>query len=94
MNANTVYYIMLHHDRLISAASAEINQELGHAEITDCAVLPEYRGHSLTSFLIEALEKKWLEGISSMYFLSPVLRLWDECCVVPFRLSVWRKADQ
>lgn len=58
MNANTVYYIMLDHDRLISAASAEINPELGHAEITDCAVLPEYRGHSLTSFLIEALEKE------------------------------------
>lgn len=38
MNANTVYYIMLDHDRLISAASAEINPELGHAEITDCAV--------------------------------------------------------
>lgn len=75
MNTNTMYYVMFDHDRLISAASAEINPELGHAEITDCAVLPEYRGHSLTSFLIEALEKKWLKRISFMYFLSPALRL-------------------
>ncbi|MBY4604242.1 MULTISPECIES: putative beta-lysine N-acetyltransferase [Bacillus] len=61
MNTNTMYYVMLDDDRLISAASAEINPELGHAEITDCAVLPEYRGHSLTSFLIEALEKDMAE---------------------------------
>ncbi|ADM38148.1 putative beta-lysine N-acetyltransferase [Bacillus spizizenii] len=61
MNTNTMYYVMFDHDRLISAASAEINPELGHAEITDCAVLPEYRGHSLTSFLIEALEKEMAE---------------------------------
>ncbi|MCY7783859.1 MULTISPECIES: putative beta-lysine N-acetyltransferase [unclassified Bacillus (in: firmicutes)] len=61
MNENTTYYVMFDHDRLISAASADINPELGHAEITDCAVLPEYRGHSLTSFLIEALEKEMAE---------------------------------
>ncbi|MCY7959634.1 putative beta-lysine N-acetyltransferase [Bacillus spizizenii] len=61
MNTNTMYYVMFDYDRLISAASAEINPELGHAEITDCAVLPEYRGHSLTSFLIEALEKEMAE---------------------------------
>ncbi|MEI1421750.1 putative beta-lysine N-acetyltransferase [Bacillus cabrialesii] len=58
MNENTMYYVMFDHDRLISAASADINPELGHAEITDCAVLSEYRGHSLTSFLIEALERE------------------------------------
>ncbi|MCY8328977.1 putative beta-lysine N-acetyltransferase [Bacillus spizizenii] len=61
MNENTMYYVMFDHDRLISAASADSNPELGHAEITDCAVLPEYRGRSLTSLLIEALEKEMAE---------------------------------
>ncbi|MDZ5723121.1 putative beta-lysine N-acetyltransferase, partial [Bacillus sp. SXabc123] len=61
MNENTMYYLMFDHDRLISAASADSNPGLGHAEITDCAVLPEYRGRSLTSFLIEALEKEMAE---------------------------------
>ncbi|QJC89006.1 putative beta-lysine N-acetyltransferase [Bacillus inaquosorum] len=61
MNENTMYYLMFDHDRLISAASADINPELGHAEITDCAVLPEYRGRSLTSLLIGALEKEMAE---------------------------------
>lgn len=61
MNENTMYYVMFDHDRLISAASADMNPELGHAEMTDCAVLPEYRGHSLTSFLIEELEKEMAE---------------------------------
>ncbi|MCY8238926.1 putative beta-lysine N-acetyltransferase [Bacillus inaquosorum] len=61
MNENTMYYVMFDHDRLISAASADSNPELGHAEITDCAVLPEYRGRSLTSLLIGALEKEMAE---------------------------------
>ncbi|MCY7787162.1 putative beta-lysine N-acetyltransferase [Bacillus inaquosorum] len=61
MNENTMYYVMFDHDRLISAASADSNPGLGHAEITDCAVLPEYRGRSLTSILIEALEKEMAE---------------------------------
>ncbi|TYS11470.1 putative beta-lysine N-acetyltransferase [Bacillus subtilis] len=61
MNENTMYYVMFDHERLISAASADMNPELGHAEMTDCAVLPEYRGHSLTSFLIEELEKEMAE---------------------------------
>ncbi|PJH94069.1 putative beta-lysine N-acetyltransferase [Bacillus sp. SN1] len=61
MNENTMYYLMFDHDRLISAASADSNPGLGHAEITDCAVLPEYRGRSLTSLLIEALEKEMAE---------------------------------
>ncbi|MED0799942.1 putative beta-lysine N-acetyltransferase [Bacillus inaquosorum] len=61
MNENTMYYVMFDHDRLISAASADSNPGLGHAEITDCAVLPEYRGRSLTSLLIEALEKEMAE---------------------------------
>ncbi|MCY8377089.1 putative beta-lysine N-acetyltransferase [Bacillus inaquosorum] len=61
MNENTMYYVMFDHDRLISAANADINPELGHAEITDCAVLPEYRGRSLTSLLIGALEKEMAE---------------------------------
>ncbi|MCY8273595.1 putative beta-lysine N-acetyltransferase [Bacillus inaquosorum] len=61
MNENTMYYVMFDHDRLISAASADSNPGLGHAEITDCAVLPEYRGRSLTSLLIGALEKEMAE---------------------------------
>ncbi|MCC2529556.1 putative beta-lysine N-acetyltransferase [Bacillus halotolerans] len=61
MNEHTLYYVMLEDDRLISAASADINPELGHAEMTDCAVLPDYRGRSLTSILIDALEKEMRE---------------------------------
>ncbi|QUF63670.1 putative beta-lysine N-acetyltransferase [Bacillus atrophaeus] len=58
MNDNTVYYAMFDDGRLIGAASAEANPALGHAEITDCAVLKEYRGHSLMNHLIAALEKE------------------------------------
>lgn len=58
MAANTIYYTCFDGETLISAAAAEINQKLGHAEITDCATLTEYAGHSITARLIPALEKK------------------------------------
>ncbi|MCY9091453.1 putative beta-lysine N-acetyltransferase [Bacillus mojavensis] len=61
MNEHTLYYVMLEDDRLIGAASADINPELGHAEMTDCAVLPDYRGRSLTSILIDVLEKEMIK---------------------------------
>ena len=44
MRENTIYYAAFDQDRLIGAASADINPVLGHAEMTDCAVLSDYRG--------------------------------------------------
>jgi len=43
-------------DRLLSAASAEINN--GNAEITDCATLKEFRGKGFLTHLLKALEEE------------------------------------
>ncbi len=58
MRENTIYYAAFDQDRLIGAASADINPVLGHAEMTDCAVLSDYRGNSVTAHLFKALEQE------------------------------------
>ncbi|ASB88817.1 putative beta-lysine N-acetyltransferase [Bacillus sonorensis] len=56
MEEGAVYYLAFDQEKLVAAAGADVNYLLGHAEVTDCAVLPSYRGHSLTKRLISALE--------------------------------------
>lgn len=56
MDEGSVYYLAFDQTKLAAAACADVNPALGHAEMTDCAVLPSYRGFSLTKRLISALE--------------------------------------
>lgn len=64
MKSGTCFYIVEHEDKdkaesggkLVSAASAEINQVLHHAELTDCATLPEHRKYGLMKKLLLQLE--------------------------------------
>ncbi|GIN93797.1 putative beta-lysine N-acetyltransferase [Siminovitchia terrae] len=58
MSEGTIFFIIKKAGRIISAASAEINDKYSNAEITDCATLPEFRKHGLMKVLIDALEKE------------------------------------
>lgn len=51
-----VFYIVECEEELVSAASADINQTLHHAELTDCATLPEHRKYGLMKQLLMQLE--------------------------------------
>jgi len=62
MESGTIYYIAEHKEEIISAASAEVNDQFHNAEITDCATLPEYRKHKLMKILILDIEKELLEN--------------------------------
>lgn len=95
MNANTVYYIMLDHDRLISAASAEINPEPWACRNNRLRCAAGISRPFVNKLFNRGVRKRngW-KGYLSCVFSRPCFVFWDECCVVPFRLSVWRKADQ
>jgi beta-lysine N6-acetyltransferase len=57
--------------RLIGVASAEMNTEAGHAEMTDFAVLPEYRGQKLALLMLHAMEEGVQEyGIRTAYTIA------------------------
>lgn len=58
-------------EKIVSAASAEIDMENNNAEITDCATLPEYSGLGLLTAIITALEKEmWESGRGVLYSLA------------------------
>lgn len=57
--------------RLVAAASAEMNEPLRNAEMTDFATLPDQRGKRLAMFLLEGLELEMADrGIDNLYTLA------------------------
>lgn len=53
----TQYFGVLDGEKLIGISTAEVDLENGNAEMTDFAVLPEYRGQSLAARLLSRMEK-------------------------------------
>ena len=72
---NTLFKIIVDSsNRLVSAASAEINHENSCAEITDCATDPRCRGEGLMNILIEELESSLRTlGIISTFSIARAL---------------------
>lgn len=74
MQASTCYAVMRTEGKIVCAASAEVDPELGSAEMTDCATHPDYLGKGLLQPVMIALEKKMEEmGIYYLYTLTRAL---------------------
>lgn len=58
MQTHVRYYGAFADNRLVAASSAETEQELGNAEMTDFATHPEFRGHGLALYLLKTMEEK------------------------------------
>jgi putative beta-lysine N-acetyltransferase len=56
INDGTIFYVVECDKQLVSAASADANQTFHHAELTDCATLPEHRKYGLMKKLLIHLE--------------------------------------
>ena len=68
------FYVCTLGDRIVSAASAEVDLFYKNAEITDCATLPEHRKHGLMKEIISALEKDLHnDGIFCLYSIARAL---------------------
>jgi len=71
MQTHVTFYGVFAGDSLVSAASAELDEQNRNAEITDCATLLEHRGKGLLSNLIKLLEKEMcLQKMGILYSLA------------------------
>ncbi|MBD7964140.1 putative beta-lysine N-acetyltransferase [Fictibacillus norfolkensis] len=57
IQSGTLFCVIEHDKRIVSAASADVNGTYHNAEITDCATTPEHRKFGLMKHLIDQLEK-------------------------------------
>lgn len=60
-DGSVIYFGVWDQGKLIGVSSAEVDAENKNAEMTDFAVLPDYRGHKLAYFLLEMMEEKLKE---------------------------------
>ncbi|WP_053185352.1 putative beta-lysine N-acetyltransferase [Sunxiuqinia dokdonensis] len=60
-DGSVIYFGVWDQDQLIGVSSAEVDAENKNAEMTDFAVLPDYRGHKLAYFLLKLMEEKLKE---------------------------------
>lgn len=58
MNDNVVYFGIWRGDQLVALSSCEMCVEDKNVEMTDFAILPEYRGYKFSHFLLEQMEKE------------------------------------
>lgn len=69
-----IYFVFRNKEKIISAASAEINDFYKNAELTDCATLQEHRQYGLMKFLLQELESSLRKkGIYCVYSLARAL---------------------
>src|SRR5690606_38206269 len=65
---SAIYFGIWDNDKLIGVSTAETDFDNKNAEMTDFAVLPEYRGQNLASHLLGFMEKEMkTEGIKTVY---------------------------
>jgi len=71
MREGTCYFVVETGGRIVCAASAEVSERFGSAELTDCATHPDHLGKGLLQPLFVALERKMEEmGIYYLYTLT------------------------
>jgi len=75
-NDETQYFGVLHNSRLIGVSSAEIDITNKNAEMTDFAVLPEYRGQNLAFRLLLTMKQKMkIANIKTAYTIARLKEL-------------------
>lgn len=71
MSQSTIYFGIWHGQDLIALSSAEMDLESENAEMTDFAVLPQFRGQSLAYFLLQTMENVVKShGIRTVYTIA------------------------
>lgn len=58
IRSGTLFCLITHQDKIVSAASADVDSKYHNAELTDCATLIEHRKYGLMKHLIDQLEKE------------------------------------
>ncbi|WP_027400355.1 putative beta-lysine N-acetyltransferase [Anaerovorax odorimutans] len=58
MKTNVIYYGIFRGNKLLALSSCEMSLKDENVEMTDFAVLPEYRGYNFANFLLSNMEKE------------------------------------
>lgn len=71
MDDNVIYFGIWHKDKLVALSSIELYDKYSNAEMTDFAVLKEYRGSGFAHYLLDIMEKKLVElGTKTAYTIA------------------------
>ncbi len=71
MQKETRYFGVFIEGKLVGISSAECNNRLKNAEMTDFAILPSQRGKKLATYLLLTMEKQLIaEGFKSFYTIA------------------------
>lgn len=71
MKTHIDYFGIWHGEKLIGLSSSEFDHEFENAEMTDFAVLPDYRGNQLAYFLLIMMEKELAKtNIKTLYTIA------------------------
>jgi lysine 2,3-aminomutase len=75
-NDKTQYFGVWHNSKLVGISSAEVDVINKNAEMTDFAVLPEYRGQNLAFRLLLTMEQKMkIANIKTAYTIARLKEL-------------------
>lgn len=81
MTENTEYFGIWEDNNLIAVSSSEKDLDAQNAEMTDFAVLPEYRGNGFANFLLKEMElSAKTQGIKTSYTIARVLSFGMNIC--------------
>ncbi|WP_368504314.1 putative beta-lysine N-acetyltransferase [Alkalihalophilus sp. As8PL] len=58
IESGSIFWVTEYEGDIVSSASADLNKIFHHAELTDCATLPEHRSHGLMKHLLVKLEEE------------------------------------
>jgi putative beta-lysine N-acetyltransferase len=71
MEENVIYFGIWHHNELVALSSIELYKNYSNAEMTDFAVIEEYRGNGFAQYLLVNMEKKLSDlGIKTAYTIA------------------------
>lgn len=71
MLENVVYYGIFDHNKLFALSSSELSLDNLNAEMTDFAILPEYRGNNYALNLLKAMEEDLINnGYKTLYTIA------------------------
>lgn len=68
MKENVIYYGIFENNKLLGIASSELNLQNKNAEMTDFAILPEYRGQNFALLLLSTMEERMERDGCKMLF--------------------------
>ena len=68
---NVIYFMILKDNEIVALSACEMDFKNQSAEMTDFAILPNYRGHNFSAFLLAKMEEKMKENkIKTAYTIA------------------------